>query len=247
MRHHLICYLLFITSWFSCSPRYVAVPSGTGYYEPGKPDTIIPDGEISAAVAPWKQQMDSAMNRVICTSGHAMEKGVPESELGNLVADACFEVFRRQYRPRDANTSIFCVLNNGGLRSSLPAGTILLRHIYELMPFENELVVVKLTGVSVMSLFDYIADRGGVPVSNLKMSLSDNLFQSVYIGGRPFVDSLEYEVLTSDYLAGGGDQMVIFKDATGYEKTGIKVRDAIIIYLTENGCTSKQKDGRITK
>lgn len=187
------------------------------------------------------------MNRILAQSAQAMEKGQPESRLGNFVADLCFE----QVTGGDHFKADFCVLNNGGLRSSLPEGAIRLRNVFELMPFDNTLVILDLDGATTVKLLNYIAKLGGVPVANLRMSIMGDVPRDVFIGGRPFDEKNHYRVLTSDYLAGGGDSMEFFKEAGIVVSTGIPVRDAIISFIEESGEKNRviiaNTDGRIIK
>ena len=191
------------------------------------------------------------MNQILVESVAPLEKGQPESKLGNMVADACFTEAAVKMNQQQAGAIDFCVLNNGGLRSSLPQGKITLKNIYELMPFENELVVVTLTGTSTESLLKYIVAKGGVPVSNLKMSLSDSALVQAQTGSGLFTKTRNYRILTSDYLSNGGDDMKMFADRVAVEPVGIKVRDAIIQYLQKTGSRNVKldvnTDGRITR
>lgn len=167
------------------------------------------------------------------------------------MADLCYTAARQYSESKDLPPPDFCVLNNGGLRSSLPEGDLLLRHVYELMPFDNELVVIEMDGIVTRKVLDYIAMKGGVPVSGLTISLGNGIPAEVMIGGRPFDPAGTYRVVTSDYLAGGGDAMEMFGTDTKRYSSGIKVRDAIIQYLEEAGkhntTVVAKKDGRITK
>lgn len=191
------------------------------------------------------------MREVLAVSSEKMEKGQPESALGNFVSDLCLEVININPGLFKLNPADFCVLNNGGLRSSLPAGNILLKNAFELMPFENELVIVTLKGGSMQNLFSYISERGGVPVSNLRMKITGNGYTDVTINNLPFQNDSTYRVLTSDYLANGGDAMNMFADSLRVETTGLKVRDAIIRYLRDQKNAGQvinpKTDGRISK
>lgn len=231
----------------SCRPYYsVRASSGNYYHIPCDSLTGF-DSSAYLLTQPYRTAMESRMNRLLARSAQVMEKGQPESILGNFVADLCFERVKREEKYR----ADFCVLNNGGLRSSLPEGDIHLRNVYELMPFDNTLVILELTGETTLKLLDYIARRGGVPVANLRMSIMDDVPRDVSVGGLPFDDKNHYRVLTSDYLAGGGDSMEMFKEAVNTVTTGIPVRDAIISHLEERGKHSQpiivNKDGRIVR
>ena len=85
------------------------------------------------------------MNEVLNTSNTLMEIGCPEGKLGNFITDLCLYSIRKNINDLDSNEYMFCILNNGGLRTSLPIGKISRGKIYEIMPFDNELVIVKIT------------------------------------------------------------------------------------------------------
>ena len=202
--------------------------------------TAIPDSIITAIINPYKIGIDSVMNEILCISELEMTKGRPESLLGNFVTDLCLE----QY----SDIADICVMNNGGLRSSLSIGDITRGNIYELMPFENELVIVELDKKDFEGLLEYITSRGGEPFSGMIIvmnhdnKLTDYLepaFVNFYNGGK-------IRVLTSDYLANGGDKMWFFRDKE-QTKVGVKLRDAIINYCKSKKTISSELDSRIMK
>ena len=122
------------------------------------------DSLAATIIAPYKLAIDSVMNEVLCVSDMEMKKGKPESLLGNFVTDLCLQ----QY----ADVADICIMNNGGLRASLPKGKITRGKIYELMPFENELVVLKLSKYDFLRLLDYLVSRGGEPFSGLSIKMN---------------------------------------------------------------------------
>lgn len=213
-------------------------------------DSIKEDASIRQLIEPYKQDLDKEMSEVLISSEIVFEKAQPEGALGNLVADIVLEKANELYRPDDFKYADFCLLNNGGLRVSLPQGEITRGKIFELMPFENEIVIVTLSGENVSELLHYIIAVGGQPVSGLQIkSMSQPNAQSL-IKGVPFDKNKTYKVITSDYLADGGDKMDFFKTPIKIEATGYKIRDAIIDYLiNENQKGNSLKPhpgGRIT-
>ena len=184
---------------------------------------------------------------VLTFSVASMEKAQPESTLGNFVADACLAMAVKNYKVTDSKEIDFCVLNNGGLRSSLPQGNITRKNVFELMPFENELVVLTLKGSTVTGLLNYISEKGGVPVSNLKMKINNGTFTDVMINENKFDPANNYKVLTSDYLAYGGDAMSVFSEKDSLEFVNLKVRDAIIYFMELQDTLKPKLDGRISK
>ncbi len=236
--------LVFLTS---CKSQYVAIRSELIYFTP---DTGLPSDTVAVKILhPYRTEMQTKMGDTLAYSVSLLEKGVPESDLGNFVADLCLSAAMNQTGNKSTGL-YFCILNNGGLRSVLPAGPVLLRHAFELMPFDNELVVVTLSGDAMDSLFSYIASKGGVPVSGIKLRIVNGQSTDIYIQGEPFERNKNYHVVTSDYLASGGDAMTMFSDRVHIEKTGIRVRDAIIDHLKwlngKNEMVKAGKDGRIS-
>jgi 2',3'-cyclic-nucleotide 2'-phosphodiesterase (5'-nucleotidase family) len=173
-----------------------------------------------------------------------MAKTPGESALANFVSD-----IQRQRASAAMGKAIDVgVITNGGLRSSLPAGAITLGAIFELMPFENELVVLDAPGPVMQQLFDYSA-RLKMAVSGATYTVGpDGKPTNILIGGRPFNPTQTYTVAISDYLAGGGDNMVFFKTIKP-RGTGILLRTAIadhIRQLTKEGKALEAKvEGRV--
>ena len=208
-------------------------------------ETTTEHQQATALITPYKDSLEKEMNEVLVISAEEFpkEKGSPETKLGNLVADLSLEVAQKMY-----NSNIdFCLLNFGGLRTSLPKGEITRGKIFELMPFENELVVVSISQDSLNSLINYLNRVGGQPVSGVKVKFSQDDNQEVKYKYRKNDKSLNttYKILTSDYLANGGDNMTFFLNPINYEKVGIKLRDAIIQYCVEQRKQGKELTGKI--
>ena len=192
------------------------------------------DSASFSIIAPYKAGIDSIINEVLCISEIDMTKGKPESLLGNFVTDLCLQ----QY----SDIADICVMNNGGLRSSLTKGKITRGDIYTLMPFENKLVILELDKKSYLELLQYIIKRGGEPFSGIKIRVDENgtiLNQSLDLSNN------KVKVLTSDYLANGGDKMSFFNEKK-QELVGIKVREAIINHCLANDTIASKLDNRLS-
>ncbi|MBL4593959.1 MAG: 5'-nucleotidase C-terminal domain-containing protein, partial [Flavobacteriales bacterium] len=103
--------------------------------------------QADSLIQPYKIKLDAEMNEALVISSEEFpkESGKSETKLGNLVADLSLEIANNLYKPLDGDSIDFCLLNFGGLRTSLPKGEITRGKIFELMPFENELIVVTIT------------------------------------------------------------------------------------------------------
>lgn len=217
---------LFIAVWISCTGTAKIERVETSQYRLGKGEYAAIDSSLFKIIDPYRQNIESQMDEVLAYSEQVMEKGTPEGLLGNFVADLCYE----EILESGASVDI-CLLNNGGLRSALPAGELTRGKIYELMPFENELLILEISGKNFKELCDYVAYRGS-PVANLRMSVVNRRAQSIEVGGQAFTEDRNYKVATSDYLANKGD-ILFLNNPISVHTTGLKVRDAIIQHLQE--------------
>ncbi len=205
--------------------------------------------EIDSIIALYRDDLKQEMTQVLAHSEQTMTRGTPEGLLNNFVADLVFEIGQEIYKGDESLD--FCLLNYGGLRAPIPEGPVTMSHVFELMPFENEMVVITLSPEKTLDLFDYLAEsRVGMPVSGIRVKIDDGTVQNATIGGADFDPERNYRVLTSDYLAGGGDNMNFFLEPIDYEYLGLRIRDAIIQYLQEQnqqGLPIQSRfDGRIS-
>ena len=207
------------------------------------------DPELDKLVKPYKAKMDSLMNDVLVISEQPLTKGLPESTLGDFTSDAVLKKTNDNYQPADNKKADICLLNNGGLRSELPKGEITRGHAFSLMPFENSVVVVTLSGEKTKQLFEYLVENNGAPFAGATVRAKGKKILEIKINGEDFDINKTYKVTTSDYLAAGGDKYNFFKDPLKFESLNYKLRDAIIDYMVEEkkkGNSLKvSTDGRI--
>ncbi|MCD6068560.1 MAG: 5-Nucleotidase domain protein [Bacteroidetes bacterium] len=193
--------------------------------------------------------MDATMNEVIGKTDIALTKDQPEGVLGDFVCDLLL-ISCKKYIGKDSVLLNGVLLNNGGLRTSLPKGEITAGKIFELMPFDNELAFVELTGDKTQEMMDYLAVKGGMPVAGIRMEIENMKAKNVFINGVPFDKNKHYYFISSDYLINGGDKMDFFKNPVKTVFLKKLIRDVIIEYCkneTKNGHTlSAQTDGRIS-
>ena len=210
----------------------------------------LPDPVIDSVIELYRADLEAEMNQVLAYSAHPMRRGTPEGLLNNFVADLVFDLGREHYEPEDGLPIDFCLLNYGGLRTSIPEGPVTRGRVFELMPFENEMVVITLTAENTRELFEYLASSTvGMPVAGITLGIRDQEVAQVEIQGEPFDEDRTYKVITSDYLAGGGDNMTFFLEPLRYEYIGMKIRDAIILHLERRHAAGQEisatLDGRM--
>jgi 5'-nucleotidase len=178
-----------------------------------------------------------------CSASFLGRSREAESEVGNFVADAILDAF--------PNADL-AIQNSGGLRADLPSGTLRREHIQTMMPFDNHLVSLKMTGKQLDLVLQLgssgahgiLQVAGGTYHFDPQQTTGTDLngdeavetweqrrLCSATIAGAPLDPDKIYEVATTDFLYGGGDHMgPAFKDIPVHEERGL-LRDVIIAYL----------------
>jgi 2',3'-cyclic-nucleotide 2'-phosphodiesterase (5'-nucleotidase family) len=189
--------------------------------------TIVPDAGAADYIKPYHDKVVNEMQQVIGKAPVALGKNPGENPIVNFVADLQRTAASRYFKGEPIELG---VMTNGGMRNALPAGDITLGNVFELMPFENELIVLDAPGPVVQQLFDYSAPIG-MAVSGAVYTVGpDKKPQNILIGGQPFNPAKTYHIAISDYLAGGGDHMDFLKAAT-LRHTGLLLRSVIIDHI----------------
>lgn len=187
---------------------------------------IVPDAGAAAYIQPFHDQVEKQMNQVLGTAPVPLAKNPGENPLGNFMAD----LQRTAATNATGHPVDLGVMTNGGIRTELPAGNITLGNVFELMPFENELIVLDAPGPVVQQLFDYAAPIR-MAVSGATYTVGpDKRPLDIRIGGQPFDPARTYTIALSDYLAGGGDHMEFLK-AAPLHHTGLLLRTVIVDHI----------------
>lgn len=211
--------------------------------------TIKASEEITNIINPYKEKLTSEMQEVLCYSPKAMIKsdGNMQSSLGNLMADLCFEMANPIFKEKTKASIDFVLLNYGGIRANMPKGNIKKENAFKLMPFENELVVVNLTGEKIVELVTFfIKNKKAHPLSkNIELIIYADNKHKLNINKKPFDKNKTYNVLTNDYLQNGGDKMNFFKNPKKLTIIDYKMRDAIIDYFKKTDTLKATIDNRV--
>lgn len=183
---------------------------------------------VERIIRPYADSVNKSMNEVIGYVAADLEKKQPESLLGNFMTDAVLTMARIKYGAYvDA-----AFINYGGIRlNQLPSGAVTRGKIFELMPFDNLLIIQRLNGETLQQFLNLIADRGGWPVAGITMKLKNKKAVKVMIRGKPLDPSHEYVIANSDYIANGGDNADMLKTIP-QQSIGYLVRDALFDYIS---------------
>ena len=217
-------FLSFVCLLASCASINQIVKTNRDEYQIN--DRVQVDSNIIRAYLPFKEKLDAEMSKVIGYSDVVLSKAstTPESVLGNFFADAVWS----QSKKIEPKIDFVFPTTRGGIRNDVAKGPITVAQVFEMMPFENELVLFELKGTAVYKLLTFIAMTNGQPVAGLSMSIKNKLPEDIMINGKAFDRNRTYLVLTSDYIASGGDDAQGFTDPISRKNLGLKVRDALL-------------------
>jgi len=226
----------------SCTKQYVQQKHEFKHYTLKETEA---KKQTNDAFAAYKLKVEAETGRVIANSADEITKDGSETTLGNFVCDALIYTAGSKFKNEPID---LVIVNRGGLRTNLPKGDIKVENIFELMPFENEMVLVTVTGENFLKALPLILEKKH-PFSGLKMKIENGKITSVKLNGLEIDETRLYNVITSDYLANGGDNFTFLKDPKKLKNSDLRIRDAIINYCEHLTKNQKQiipyKDGRL--
>lgn len=211
-------------------------------------DTLPADQSIEAYIKPYREHVNQNLDSVIsyAVDTYSKSDGKLNTAIGNLMADAIYDQSNPILKKRTGNDIDFVLLNHGGIRAIISKGNITTRTAFEVMPFENAIVVAKLKGEQVKELLDYLVEaKRPHPISKLKIVMDTNGdLNDATIKGQPIDYSKSYYVLTNDYLVNGGDRMDFFKKRDTMYVLDYKIRNAMIDYFSKTDTINPVIDDR---
>ncbi|NJB69551.1 2',3'-cyclic-nucleotide 2'-phosphodiesterase (5'-nucleotidase family) [Saonia flava] len=214
-------------------------------------DSIADMDSITNFVAPYRDRINEILDSTLAYAPRVIsrEDGKYNTTEGNLMADIIMSEANPIFKSRTSNEIDFVLLNYGGIRSIISKGNVSARTAYQVMPFENSIVIAELTGKSVRELVYFLTNSGVPhPISGLQIILDkNNNLQSVNIKGEPFNEDRTYFVATSSYLLTGGDKMSFFKDNVGVTDVDYMIRNAMIDYFKKIDTIAPVVDDRFIK
>lgn len=213
-------------------------------------DKEIQEPTIENYIKPYREHINKELDSVLAYCPATLDKstGKWQTTIGNLMADVTLQRGNLVFSAREKKTIDICILNHGGIRSILPKGNVSARTAYEIMPFENSLVVIALKGEQIFELVDYfIATKKPHPLSGITFTIStDNVAKNILVQGKPVEKDAIYYVATNDYLSNGGDNMNFFKKGTQKFDLDYKIRNILIDYFKEVDIIPVINDVRIS-
>ncbi len=198
-------------------------------------DEVTPDSAMAARVAGWNAQIAPLAAVPIGTNARRLTRGGPESTVGDFVADAM----------REAVGADVALQNSGGLRADLPEGVVTRGTIYEVMPFDNTIFTLELTGAQLKQALEDGLRYGRVTqVSGIRFTYDPDrpagqrVVSIAGADGAPLDEGRVYRVACNNFMATGGDNYSALAQGMNRRDTGHTVRDAmeaLVARLAKNG------------
>ncbi len=199
------------------------------------------DKALVLLLKPYSDSINKTMNDVIAVAGMELEKKQPEGKLNNVLADAMLYMAKEKYT---ANVDA-AFLNYGGIRlNALPAGNITRGKIFEVAPFDNIIVLLKIKGSVLLQFLDITASRGGWPCAGVSYQIKNKKAVNIFIDGKVLNETTEYTIALLDYVANGGDNCEMLKTIP-QQNNGYLFRDAVIGYFSKLQNEGKQITAQI--
>lgn len=211
-------------------------------------NSLQTDSTIEEFISPYRNRIEESMNELLCYSmdEYSKKDGELNTAIGNLMADAVFEqitpiLFKRHNLKLD-----FVLLNHGGIRAPLPKGPVLMKTPFNIMPFENEVVVTQMRGEAIQNMLNYLTKvQRAHPVSGLELHITKSgKVNFLQIQNKPFDPNKIYNVATNDYLYKGGDRMEFFKQSDTVFIMNYKIRNVLIDYFQKQDTLNPKRDNR---
>jgi 2',3'-cyclic-nucleotide 2'-phosphodiesterase (5'-nucleotidase family) len=214
----------------SCNTTYKAE---SVHYSNYRVQQSTSSNALTAIMRPYADTVNTLMNVVIGYNEAQLEKKKPGNTLGYFITDSYLEMARQKIdRSIDA-----AFMNSGGIRlPDLPAGPITQGKLYELMPFDNLMVILKMKGSLLKQYLDTLAVTEGIIESGITMQVANKIPQQILVAGKPIDPDADYTIVHSDYVATNTELLKnIARKTTGY-----LLRDAIIDYVKYHNSQGKK-------
>ncbi len=208
-------------------------------------DESIPEDPTAAAIIEaLKKPIASLQNQPIGdTKVEIPRDRLPGGDrlMGNLIADAMLAATAKQ-------GAVAAFTNTGGVRSSIDAGPITYGEAISVVPFNNTLVLLDLTGDELFRAIEFGVEKGGqlIPSRGTSYTVKGGQLVEVKIGGQVIDKAKTYRVCLNSFTASGGDGHEILKAAAGKRTdTGMVDIDAFVDFIKANSPLDPKSEGRI--
>lgn len=201
-------------------------------------DASIPnDPAVDAILAPYSakvHELDAPIGKLV---GELKKGGMGAGSLGNFVADA----LRARAEVKLGKPVLLAITNSGGLRKNeFAEGNLSSNDIYQLLPFENALVALDLTGEQLRRFLNIVVThrdaQSGARITYRTNEKKESEIVAVKLGSGGAVEKeidpqATYTIVTIDYLVKRGGDYSVLQEAKNVQPLGLTMRDAVLDYV----------------
>lgn len=198
------------------------------------------DPLVKAMIAALRKPIEELMTKEVGKAKSDIPRNGPgvQGVLADMITDAMLEATAKQ-------GSVVALMNSGGIRSALNAGTITYGDAISVQPFNNTLTIVDLSGAELVEALEsgvlYVSKGTSFRVSNGKVV-------DLVVAGSPVDFTKTYRCTFNSFVAKGGDGLDVVKNAKGYRyDTGLLDIDALLDYLKSRGEIDPKPQNRIRR
>ena len=208
-------------------------------------EEIIPDQKIGKEIEIMQKKAEKGMDEIIGEAAIHLSRGGAGTQnlIGNMVCEAMLD-----YVDGD-----FSFLNLGGIRDDIAKGPITQRDIFDVMPFDNQIVMFEVDGMFLKKIIEtrVAGSRHGLRVAGIEVVVNPNRpdfdrVTSLKIGGEPWKATKIYKVVTTDFLLQGNAGLALLTKIPENKISRLEtnLRNAIIEYVKENSPVEVKIDNR---
>jgi len=200
-------------------------------------DSSVPDDQaVDKMLEPYSSKVRALDEVIGKLKGELKKGGIGAGSLGNFVVDA----IRDRAQVKLGKPVLLAITNSGGLRrNAIAEGDLKVSDIFELLPFENALVTLDLTGEQLLRFMAVVLSnrdaQSGARISYRTNDQKANELVSVKLrsdGEEKEIDPKStYTIVTIDYLVKRGGDYSILQEAKNMLPLNLTIRDAVIDYV----------------
>ncbi len=199
-------------------------------------DSSIPDdSEVEKMLEPYAPKVRALSEVIGKLIGELKKSGIGAGSMGNFVVDA----LRNRAEAKTGKPILLAITNSGGLRkNAIAEGDLTVGDIFELLPFENALVTVDLTGEQLRQFLAVVVkERDAQSGARITFRTTDGNNEIVSVkldhaGSEVDIDpNATYTIATIDYLVKRGGDYKILQSGKNVQPLNLTMRDAVLDYV----------------
>lgn len=205
------------------------------------------DKEVDLTVETYikylKQDKDKKMGQIIGSSKEVLTSFAPMSPLSNLLVDIIFEWGNTYLSSKKSEQADMALLNFGGIRAALPQGKITVGDIYQIAPFDNTVAFVYAKGSELKKMFGVFTEKRNAPMANVQTTYRNGRLSAYTIANAPLDNDKVYIIVTLNFLAKGGDNLLNSVISENVIYTNTPVRDVFIDWIRKKTVENIEIEG----